>query len=416
MRRKQTPGFEHYLRWKREKPLRPLHLDRGLLAPHWDNIAFAMFERDYSWYCVRQTILTSRAFATYAESVGVSDVAALSDDLIDQHVQVRPRRYGKRSLERLMFVLRERGVVPRATVEAPTLPPLLDEYLRFLEAHRALSERGRYLHRIHVHALLESLGEAGSPSGVGDLQIAAIHRSITARAPSLDRDGRKRMCTAVRSFLRFLYLRGHVDRDLSSAVPVIPDFRLGRLPRSIAWEDLQKILAVIDRSTDTGCRDYAIMMILATYGIRAGQLVALRLDDIDWRRGTIHVPAAKAGRDMVLPLLPQVGEAIVQYVRRSRPDWPFRQLFLCLRPPMRPMTSCLMGVIKPYAIAAGVKKPFGPHAWRHACATRLLVRGQSLKAIRDLLGHRHLDTTFIYTKVDVETLRQAALEWPEVAQ
>jgi integrase len=159
-----------------------------------------------------------------------------------------------------------------------------------------------------------------------------------------------------------------------------------------------------------------MLLVVATYGMRAGQLCALCLDDINWRRQVLRVPGAKGGRDVLLPLLPTVGEAIVDYLRNGRPaGWPFRQLFLRIRPPIGPLGRNLVNIIKPYARKAGVQLPsFGSHAWRHACATRMLTKGQSLKTIRHILGHRSIETTFIYTKVDVDALRQAALEWPEV--
>lgn len=119
---------------------------------------------------------------------------------------------------------------------------------------------------------------------------------------------------------------------------------------------------------------------------------------------------------MLLPLVSTVGEAIVDYLRGGRPvGWPFRQLFLRVRPPIGPLGGNLVNIIKPYATKAGVRLPsFGSHAWRHACATRMLKKGQSLKTIRHILGHSSIETTFIYTKVDIDALRQAALEWPEV--
>jgi integrase len=156
-----------------------------------------------------------------------------------------------------------------------------------------------------------------------------------------------------------------------------------------------------------------MLLLLATYGIRAGQLCALRLDDIDWRRQTVRIRAAKGGRDTLLPLRPSVGEAIVEYLRNARPRSSRRQLFLRVRAPIQALTGSVSTQIRPYALRAGVAPPFGAHAWRHACASRLLAQGHPLKTIRDVLGHRSIESTFIYTKVDIGMLRQAALDWPE---
>jgi integrase len=203
-----------------------------------------------------------------------------------------------------------------------------------------------------------------------------------------------------------------------SAVPVIPTFKLERLPTDIPIDALERILAAINRSSPVGKRDYAMLLLLGTYGMRGGQLCALRLEDIAWRRNVLRIPGAKGGRDVVLPIQSAAGEAIVDYLKRGRPEgWSFRQVFLRMRGPVGPLNGNLANVIKRYARKAGVDLPSsGSHAWRHACATRMLAKGESLKTIRDVLGHKRIDTTLIYAKVDINSLRQAALEWPEEAQ
>lgn len=149
--------------------------------------------------------------------------------------------------------------------------------------------------------------------------------------------------------------------------------------------------------------------------MRSGQVCGLRLDDLDWRHETLRVRAAKDGRNTLLPLPPAVGEALIDYLRHGRPTWPAREIFLRARAPMGALRGNLTNIIKLYAQKAGLALPsFSPHAWRHACATRMLVQGHALKTIRDVLGHRSIETTAIYTKVDIEQLRHAALEWPEV--
>ena len=406
-------GLSWYLEWRQTTRIRS-RLDRSLLAPHWDDLARTLFGRGYSWYTVRRTIEIADAFAAWAEARGIRRVRELTEELIAQRLSGRRVREGPRCLRALLEFLRGHGVVP---VDAQTSPPspapgVLEEYLQFLRHHRGVSARRSEQHRLHIQALLESPGVQGPAGVVEDLTASTLTRFLTARAERLAPSQRKLLCAAVRSFLRFLHLRGSLTHDLVGAVPVIPTFKLARVPRGIAWEDVETILAAVDRSTPQGKRDYAILRLLATYGIRSGQLCALRLDDIDWRRETLRVRAAKGGREVLLPLQPSVGEAVVDYLRSGRPAWPFREIFLRVRAPMGPLRGTLTNMIKPYARKAGVSGPLGPHAWRHACATRLLAHGHSLKTIRDLLGHRHIETTFIYTKVDIERLRQAALEWP----
>jgi len=391
-----------------------------LLAPYWDDLIETMCGRGYSRHVIYATIHHALWFAEFAATRGVGDARGLTDELVIRYHGTCPQHprmaaESRRYLRWVMGFLRAGGILPAVRAAPVTASlPLLDEYLRFLADHRGIGVRRIERHRVHVQAFLESLGPPDTVIPAG-LDAGAVFRFITTRAPALGRSERKSMCAALRTFLRFLRLRGALTQDLAAVVPVIPSFKLDRLPRGIAWEDIQKILAVVDRSTPMGRRDYALLLVLATYGIRSGQLCALRLADIDWRHDTLRVRAAKGGRDTVLPLRPVVGEALVDYLRHGRPTWPVREVFLRIRAPRGPLRGNLTNIIKPYARTAGVSAPsFGPHAWRHACATRMLAHGHALKTIRDVLGHRSIETTFIYTKVDIERLRLAALEWPEV--
>lgn len=408
-------GLKGYFEWKKGKRIR-LGLASSLLAPYWDGLARRMFEQGYGWHSVRRTIEIAKPFAAYAQLQGVYDAGELTEDLVERYLKVRRLRESPWCLRRLLSFLRERGIL-RTGSDSQDTPrhELLDEYLRFLLEHRGISTGRIDEHRRHAGAFLEALGESAERSTIGKLDVSTVFRFVTDRAATLTRSQRKAMCAALRTFLRFLHLREYVERDLSSTVPVIPSFKLDRVPQGLEREDIAKILNVVDRSTPVGRRDYAILLVLATYGIRNGQLCALRLDDVDWRQDTLRVRAAKGGRDALLPLQPAVGNAVVDYLQHGRPAWPFRELFLRVRAPMGPLRGNLNDIIRPYARKAGVTTPqTSPRAWRHACATRLLSNGHSLKTIGDMLGHRNIETTFIYTKVDVEMLRQAALDWPEV--
>ncbi len=393
-------------------------LRASLLSPYWNDLIATMRSRGYSRHVIYATIHHALWFSEFAAEMGVVTASCLTDKLVVSYHETRPQhprmaKESRRYLKLLMDILREHGVMPPVTKVLPPAPRILTEYLRFLVDHRGIGDRTTECHRVHVETFLQSLGSADAAFLAG-LDPPTISRFITTRASVLCRSERKLMCAALRIFLRFLQLKGILKQDLITAVTVIPSFKLDRLPRGIVWEDIQKILAVVDRSTVVGRRNYALLLVLATYGIRSGQICTLRLEDIDWRHDNIRVRAAKGGRTTVLPLQPTVGEALVDYLRHGRPSWPFREVFLRIRAPMGPLRGNLTNIIKPYARKAGVAPPsFGPHSWRHACATRMLAHGQTLKTIRDVLGHRTIETTFIYTKVDVGLLRQAALEWPE---
>src|SRR3954453_13149347 len=191
-----------------------------------------------------------------------------------------------------------------------------------------------------------------------------------------------------------------------------------RLPRGPKWEHIPKLLETVDRATAAGQRDYAILLLLITYGIRASQLTGLRVDDLRWCEGEIVIPPAKRGRTVVVPMTASVGNALLDYLREGRPVTPARSVFLSLDPPFNPLLAgSLYNIVSRAFRLSGVTSPHrGSHAIRHAWATEALAQGQRLKTIADLMGHRALESTRIYTKVDDRQLRSVALPWPAEAR
>ena len=195
----------------------------------------------------------------------------------------------------------------------------------------------------------------------------------------------------------------------------VPSFKHERLPRGPQWEDARRLLDAPDRTTVLGRRDYAILQILLTYGVRARQVCLLSLEEISWQADTLAFQPLKGGRPVVVPLVPSVGEAILAYLRYGRPQTDSRRVFLSTHPPFPPITRALITSMVTRAFAkTGVSSPHhGSHALRHAWATHMLHEGRPLKIIADLLGHRSIETTRIYTKVDLGHLRTVPLPWPE---
>ena len=407
----------NYLSWKKRTRIRPA-LERSIFAPYWDDLASFLFQKGYTWYTVRRVIEIATPLAAYVAGLGVRDATGLTDDVIRSYSEARPRNENRRCLRLVLLFFRDRGLIADADAlsDSESASAISGEYLAFLRDHRGTSERTARQHWEHVEALLSDLGNGNSTHQLRCLTGPDIQRFIMRHAGALSRDVRKKMCAAIRTFLRFLYMRGYTPLDLVSAVPVIPSFKLERLPTTISTDAIQRILGAVDRSTAIGRRDYAMLLLLATYGLRAGQLCALRLEDIDWRGQLLRIPGAKGSKDHAFPLHPTVGEAMVDYLRNGRPSgYPFREVFLRVRAPIRPLCGVLGNQIKRYADLAGVHPDsLGSHAWRHACATRMLENGHSLKTIRHMLGHASIQTTFIYTKVNLGALRDVALEWPEV--
>ena len=295
----------------------------------------------------------------------------------------------------------------------------LTRYLDFLKTSQGLAQATLVLRRLHVQPFLGFLGRSGALAHFDELAPSLVHDYIVATSKPLTRASRKHLVSALRSFLRFAHVQGLINRSLVEAVPVILTRKLDRLPRTIPWEAVQKLLAMPNQATLIGKRDYAILQLVASYGLRIGQAIHLRTGDIDWQQELIHFPAEKGGKALSFPLLKEVAEALLGYLRQRGEAPSMPAVFLTVRGPLRPLgiNNHLGSALKAYYERAGIQTPFsGAHPIRHAFATRLLEQGTPIKEIADLLGHRHIETTFLYTKVDVDRLRTLAAEWPEVKQ
>ncbi len=218
-------------------------------------------------------------------------------------------------------------------------------------------------------------------------------------------------CGALRVFLRYLYREGVLSKDLSNVVEYPQSFRLSGIPRSITWEQVREVLDGVDRRTPVGKRDYAIMLLLVTYGLRAREVAALTLDDLDWRNSRLRVPERKQGHSTAYPLSSVVGEAIVDYLKNGRPQTQDRHCFFRAIAPRRPIGHAAVSTrAGHYLRKAGIQIPRpGSHTLRHTCVQRLVDADFDLKTIGDYVGHRSPASTQIYSKVAIEALRQVAL-------
>ena len=226
------------------------------------------------------------------------------------------------------------------------------------------------------------------------------------------------MTCALRSFLKYARYRGEVVLDLAAAVPIVANWSMPSIPRAISADQVHRLLVSIDRRTAIGRRDYAILLLLARLGLRSSEVVFLELDDIDWNAGTLSV-RSKGGLHNEFPLSVEVGKAIAAYLQDGRPQASSRRVFLRAKAPVRGFqgASGVGSIVRHSLKRAGINAPtYGTHQFRHGLATEMLRQGASLSEIGDLLGHRHPQTTMIYTRVDLEALRTLALPWPGGAQ
>lgn len=228
----------------------------------------------------------------------------------------------------------------------------------------------------------------------------------------------KTVRTALRSFFRFLRVEGLCDARLEAAIPAIAHWRLSTLPRYLKDQQLQQVLASFDISTPCGHRDRAIVLCLSTLGLRPREVSDLRLEDIDWRRGTVLLRGRKTRKGAVLPLPHKAGRAIVSYLRSERPRTDERRVFvqhLGHRRGKSVSSKVVSAAVVRAFRRAGIKAPLaGAYVFRHTVASLMVQRGASLKEVADFLGHRCLDSAAIYAKLDLPRLREVALPWPEV--
>jgi site-specific recombinase XerD len=319
--------------------------------------------------------------------------------------------YQRRSVAGLMVYLRSIGAAPEpaCVVEISPVDALVERYRRYLVSERNLAPLtvGQYVQAARV--FIESVSSSGELDA-SRFTTAEVTGFVLAESRGRSAGTARNVMVRLRSVLRFLYLEGIAGADLTGAVPgVAPQAR--PLPRSLDRATVARLLDSCDRTSRTGCRDYAILLVLARLGLRAGEVVAIELDDLDWRAGELLV-RGKGDRWERLPLPVDVGDALAGYVQFARPVTTERRVFISVRAPLVPLSrSAVNGVVK--AACRRCQLPLvGPHAFRHTVAVELLRAGGSLAEIGELLRQRSEFTTAIYAKVDRSALRELARVWP----
>jgi site-specific recombinase XerD len=262
---------------------------------------------------------------------------------------------------------------------------------------------------------LHWLGDSAGRDSLPRLSVPEIDRYLSWRMPRLRRATRKGVSQSLRSFLRYLHSNQILAKDLAPLVSGPMLCKFDEIPRAFTKEQVKALLDTTRKDkTPAGLRDHAILMLLATYGLRAGEVVRLRLDDIDWRAEKLHVQQSKTGNELFLPLLPAVGDALLNYLRRGRPQTELREVFLRVRAPLGPFSSgsSLHTLIQHRIKQAGIQVQgrHGAHAFRFARAVSLLRAGVPMKAIGDLLGHRSATSTQVYLRLATEDLRAISIE------
>lgn len=294
---------------------------------------------------------------------------------------------------------------------------ILENYSRWMGDLRGLSLQTVEDGVAEADRFLGWVGECAVPERLGALTRLDVDLYMKYRAGSLHRHSLNGLATRLRSLLRFLYATGQTMNDLAMTVIAPPVHAFEGIPSAMLPADVGKVLeAARQDGTAKGIRDYAILLLIAKYGVRAGEVTALRLDDVDWRKELIRIRHSKTGAMSCLPLLPDTGEALLNYLQQSRPRTSFREIFIRCQAPYRPFKdgSSLYGMVQ-WRLAAANVVPIGkrgPHSFRHARAVSMLRASVPVKEIGDLLGHRAADSTLVYLKLATDDLRAVAMEIP----
>jgi site-specific recombinase XerD len=348
------------------------------------------------------------------------DLRTLSMSDVDRFLTAR-RRVGytqylsAKAMQPMLACLREQGVMVMACPTAPREPmdAALARYRDHLIHERGL---GHATARGYVDAVRPFVHTRITPDNLAlnwaSLDAGDVTAFVVARTPNQSRGAAKLTVSALRSLLGFLHVEGLITRPLTAAVPSVAGWRLARLPKALQPAEVKALVASCDRRTRTGRRDFAVLTTLVRLGLRAGELAALRLEDIDWRAGMVVI-RGKGHRLEQLPWPSDVGEAVVAYLRQGRPATALdRTVFVRIKAPHRALTT---GGVTEIVAAAARRAGLGvvhAHRLRHTAATQLLRAGAPLPEIGQLLRHRRMLTTAIYAKVDRAALRTIARLWP----
>lgn len=382
--------------------------------------------RGYSLHTVHMYTQAVEHFGYWAKQEGISikdlrwaHAQSFLRDHLPQCRCMRPRTrsvHGCRAaLKQLFSLLKRHGIIvgEKQSADPPVIVQLIEGYDRHMNEVGGLTKATRlYRRRYARDFLLWSLGE--KRLGLEELSAPYLMMYVTTRAKSLKPISAGVLAVSLRNFISFCEWNGLCARGLAKAVPAVAVWPHENLPKHLSPDQCQRFLACFDRSTPVGQRDFAMGLCLLDLGLRASEVSAMRIGHIDWRNGIIHLPENKQSRERMIPLPRRVGRALVAYLKNGRPSSQSDHLFLRHRIPYgEPLeVHHVRGAIRQAFQRCGIDAT-GTHVLRHTFATRLHRKGASLKVVADFLGHRSIDTTSRYARVNLEELRKIVQPWPE---
>ena len=390
------------------------------LGAHINTFKSIVSDLGYSPSTIRSQLNLLRSFTKWVQGNHVV-IAKINEGSTDRFLTESGRkgairRGDNRTLHRFLDHLRVEGAIPHPEPplnESP-LTDLKSRYEDYLLKERGLSTvtGSRYWPYIQ-RFLVARFGD--NPMRLCELCPQDIDHFLLRHAHERTPKAAQLMVSAMRSFLRFLFRYGETRRDLSTAVPTVPAWRLSEVPKYIKPEEIELVLEACDRTTSVGRRNYSILLLIARLGLRAGEVVALELGDINWRTSELIIRGKGQSCDR-LPLPQSAGEALVIYLKNDRPKCSTRRVFVRTRAPYRGFkdSTTVSTIVRRTVERSGLSTPSkGAHLLRHSLATGMLRKGASMAEIGELLRHRSPNSTEIYAKVDIEGLRSIARVWPE---
>lgn len=408
--------------------IKPKTIDQirnGWLAEPIERYVTWLSEQGYASRSITKRVPILMHFADYAWSQGARTYEVLPDQVdgfVDAWVGSRRRKgRSKRAKQAIARAARNpvsqmlRMVCPELMHDRsrPSPFPFFESapgFYRYLRDERGLKDISIKLYAINLRRLQTYLSSI-ELQNLDGLTPALLSAFVTHSGERLSKGAMSGLCGHVRVFLRYLYRERVLAHDLSTSVTSPRHYRLASVPRYLSWDEVHRVLDGIDRRSAVGKREYAIMLLLLTYGLRAREVAALSLDDIDWVRERLFIADRKGGHSTAFPLSPIVGEAIIDYLQHGRPESGERAIFLRAAAPHTPVRWKVISEQTGRCIrrvGINVARP-GSHTLRHTCVQRLVEAQFPLKAIGDFVGHSRPKSTEIYAKIDIEGLREVAL-------
>lgn len=408
--------LEHFY----ESPWHLQHLRREPLVEHVDEFAGRLYRLGFTRRSGQRILCLTGKFNDFARSIRIESAEQIDESLIKRFVHEELPSHGTFRdapviMHHLLEHLCDQGVLRRAICNRRPDPfdDILDEYHKHLSNACGLVPTSCSQYLRYARQFLSWMQMRHGSRPLERMNAVDILEFVTELA-GLHRSGswRNSLCSLTRVFLRYLRSTGVISSDLDRAIPRLSQWRLSSIPRHLPWEQVRQLIDSVDTSRPVGLRDKAVLLVIATLGLRGQEVRSLQLADIDWRLAAIRLRKTKTRRERVLPLPGAVGSAIADYLLHGRPHLSFPHIFLRHRAPLGPITSArgIGNIVCKHLLLAGIEAPsHGAHLLRHSLATRMVNQAVPIKQIADLLGHISIDTTAIYAKVDTTHLAAVAL-------